>query len=112
MPVHTDELSLVFAALADPTRRDILTQLREGGVTSGDLAAKYSISRSAVSQHLNVLDRAGLIVRSVNKQWRECRVRDAGLDDAAGWVEAHRAVWVDQLDQLEQHLLRQKKDRA
>ncbi len=111
MPVRTDELSLVFGALADPTRRDILTQLGAGAVTSGDLAAKYSITRSAVSQHLKVLDRAGLIVRSVNKQWRECTVRASGLDEAAEWVASHRAVWVEQLDQLQQHLLRQKKER-
>jgi DNA-binding transcriptional ArsR family regulator len=109
---QTDELSLVFGALADPTRRDILSRLRGGTVTVGDLAKNYAMSRSAISQHLTVLDRAGLIDRTVNAQWRECSVRVAGLDDAADWMAAQRATWNQHLDNLEEHLANRKKDRS
>jgi DNA-binding transcriptional ArsR family regulator len=102
----TDELSLVFGALADPTRRDILTRLRTGPITVGELAANYSMSRPAISQHLAVLEGAGLIVRTVNAQWRECSIREAGLDDARAWVEQHRADWNERLDFLGEHLSR------
>lgn len=105
----TDELSQVFGALADPTRRDILTRLRVGPATAGELASQYSMSRSAVSQHLSVLDRAGLITRTANAQWRECAIREAGLNEAADWVEQHRADWSQRFDLLERHL-RDKKD--
>ncbi|WP_382305122.1 ArsR/SmtB family transcription factor [Herbiconiux sp. UC225_62] len=101
----TDELSLVFGALADPTRRDILTRLRTGPITVGELAANYSMSRPAISQHLAVLEGAGLIVRTVNAQWRECSIREAGLDDARAWVEQHRAEWNERLDFLGDHLM-------
>lgn len=100
----TDELSLVFGALADPTRRDILTRLGDGPITVGALSANYAISRPAISQHLAVLENAGLVSRTVNAQWREVSVTDAGLDDVAQWIAKHRAEWTDRLGFLEQHL--------
>ena len=100
----TDELSGVFAALADPTRRDILSRLSQGPVTVGELAANYAISRPAISQHLKVLENAGLITRTVSAQWRECMIREAGLDEASEWIAKHRADWTERFDLLEQHI--------
>ncbi len=101
----TDELSRVFAALADPTRRNILTRLRGDGVaTVGELAADYDMSRPAVSQHLRVLTEAGLIIRDARAQYRECRLADHGMDDAQGWIERNRADWSRRLDDLGEHL--------
>lgn len=100
----TDQLSLVFGALADPTRRDLLTRLSGGSVTVGDLAANYEMSRPAISQHLAVLEKAGLIERTVRAQWRECRVREKGLDDASEWIAKHKADWSERFDLLEEHL--------
>lgn len=101
----TDELSRVFAALADPTRRDILSRLREHGpVTVGQLAAAYAMSRPAVSQHLRVLADAGLIVQDARAQWRECRLTDDGLTNARDWIERNRADWSQRLDNLATHL--------
>jgi DNA-binding transcriptional ArsR family regulator len=107
----TDELSLVFAALADPTRRDILSRLRTGPITVGELASNYSMSRPAISQHLGVLEGAGLIVRTVSAQWRECSIREKGLDEALDWVATHRADWAERLDFLDDHLKNKRKDR-
>ncbi|MET4781031.1 metalloregulator ArsR/SmtB family transcription factor [Glaciihabitans sp. UYNi722] len=112
MSMATDELSRVFSALADPTRRDILSRLGEGPTTVGDLAGKYSMSRPAISQHLAVLDGAGLITRTVSAQWRECSVREGGLDDAAEWVAKQRAEWSQRLDFLEEHIRAKRKERS
>jgi DNA-binding transcriptional ArsR family regulator len=100
----TDQLSLAFGALADPTRRDILTQLSTGPVTVSELAANYTMSRPAISQHLKVLEGAGLIKREQRAQWRECRIDEAGLDGASTWIEKHRADWTERFDFLEQRL--------
>jgi DNA-binding transcriptional ArsR family regulator len=100
----TDPLSLAFAALADPTRRDILTRLSRGPVTVGELAANYDISRPAISQHLKVLEGAGLILRDQRAQWRDCRIRESGLDDASEWIARHRADWNERFDLLEERL--------
>lgn len=101
---QADELSRVFGALADPTRRDILTRLGDGPVTVGDLAAHYPISRPAISQHLAVLENAGLVTRTVNAQWREVRVRDEGLDEVSRWIAKHRAEWAERFELLDRHL--------
>jgi DNA-binding transcriptional ArsR family regulator len=100
----TDELSLVFGALADPTRRDILSRLGTGPVTVGELAANYAMSRPAISQHLGVLEHAGLVARTVNAQWREVSVREKGLDDASDWIAKHRADWSERFDFLEERI--------
>lgn len=100
----TEQLDLVFGALADPTRRDILTRLSRGQVTVGDLAANYEMSRPAVSQHLAVLERAGLVERINRAQWRECRVRQTGLDEASEWIARHKEEWSERFDFLEEHL--------
>lgn len=99
-----DHLSVAFAALADPTRRDILVRLRDGPQTVGDLAACYPISRPAVSQHLAVLEKAGLIVRGRRAQWHDCALAPEALDEAAGWIAQQRADWTERFDLLDEHL--------
>lgn len=102
--VATDPLSLTFFALADPTRRSILSRLSKGTTTVRELAAPFSISWPAVSQHLKVLERAGLIERTARAQWRTVAVRADALDEVAGWIDLHRHDWNDRLDNLEEHL--------
>ena len=99
-----DPLSITFAALADPTRRAILARLANGEATVNELAEPFDMSLQAVSKHLKVLERAGLISRGRNAQYRPCRLEAAPLDDAVDWIERHRQVWKDRFDQLEQHL--------
>jgi DNA-binding transcriptional ArsR family regulator len=99
-----EPLDLVFQALADPTRRAIVSRLREGPTTVGDLARPFAISRPAISQHLNVLDRAGLIERTADAQWRRVSLRTEPLDEASVWVERHRAAWDERLDLLAERL--------
>lgn len=102
--VARDRLSVVFAALADPTRRDIVTRLHSGPQTVGDLAARYPMSRPAVSQHLAVLEHAGLVARDRRAQWRDCSLATASLDEAATWIERQRADWTERFDLLDEHL--------
>ncbi len=104
MAVSTDALSLVFQALADPTRRAIISRLHGGPTTVGDLATPFAMSRPAISQHLNVLQRAGLIERTADAQWRRVTLRTAPLDEASAWVERHRADWDERFDLLEVRL--------
>ncbi|AWB96580.1 transcriptional regulator [Agromyces badenianii] len=99
-----DELSLVFQALADPTRREILSRLRNGPTTVGELAEPFAMSRPAVSQHLKVLERAGLIERTATAQWRTCTLRTEPLDEASAWVERHRGEWNERFDLLDERL--------
>ena len=99
-----DPLSITFAALADPTRRAILARLTAGEATVNELAEPFDISLQAVSKHLKVLQRAGLITRGQNAQYRPCRLESAPLDDAVEWIERHREIWKERFDQLEQHL--------
>ena len=99
-----DPLSITFAALADPTRRAILTRLAQGEATVKELAEPFSVSLQAVSQHLKVLERAGLITRGRDAQYRPCRFESAPLEEAIGWIERNQQVWSDRFDQLEQHL--------
>jgi DNA-binding transcriptional ArsR family regulator len=107
----TDQLSLTFAALADPTRRSILTRLAEGEATVSQLAEPFAVSLPAISQHLKVLERAGLIARSREAQWRPSRLQAEPLDDAVDWMQSRKRTWEAQLDQLEAHLRRKEKNR-
>lgn len=101
----TDQLSLTFAALADPTRRAIVARLAEDGeVTVNDLAEPFPISVQAVSRHLKVLERAGLITRGRTAQLRPSRLEGAPLRDAAGWIEQYRELWEGRLDRLADRL--------
>jgi DNA-binding transcriptional ArsR family regulator len=100
----TDTLSTTFAALADPTRRDILARLASGEATVNELAEPFEMSLQAVSRHLKVLEHAGLITRGRQAQFRPCRFEAEPLDSALDWIERHRQVWAERFDKLEQHL--------
>ena len=99
-----DRLSRAFSALADPTRREILSRLSRGPTTVGELAAPFAISGPAVSQHLGVLERAGLVERTARAQWRTVTIRTEPLDEVAAWVERHRREWDERFDRLEERL--------
>lgn len=99
-----DHLSATFAALADPTRRAILAQLASGESSVGELAQPFQISLPAVTKHLNVLERAGLISRSRLAQKRPCRLQAQPLREALGWIEQYRAFWENRFDRLEEYL--------
>jgi DNA-binding transcriptional ArsR family regulator len=100
----TDSLSLTFAALADPTRRAILTRLGAGSATVKELAAPFTISGPAVSKHLRVLERAGLIRRGRDAQWRPCRLDAAPIQEVAEWAESYRQFWDQSYDRLDIYL--------
>jgi DNA-binding transcriptional ArsR family regulator len=104
MAATADGLDLVFQALADPTRRAIISRLRSGPTTVGELATPFAMSRPAISQHLNVLERAGLIERTADAQWRRISLRTESLDAASAWVERHRAAWTERFDLLDERL--------
>jgi DNA-binding transcriptional ArsR family regulator len=111
----TDALSTTLSALADPTRRDILARLSRGPATVNDLAAPYDMSRVAVSKHLKVLERAGLVSRGKDAQFRPCRLEAAPLRDVAAWVEDYRRFWdrsIDALDGYLKNMQRTKKKRT
>jgi DNA-binding transcriptional ArsR family regulator len=99
-----DELSVTFAALADPTRRAILNRLTTGEATVTELAEPFPITVQAVSKHLRVLERAGLITRGREAQWRPCRIEAAPLKEVADWAERYRHIWEARLDRLEDYL--------
>jgi DNA-binding transcriptional ArsR family regulator len=99
-----DELSLTFAALADPTRRAILARLAEGEATVLELAEPFQLSLPAVSKHLKVLQRAGLISQGRRAQWRPCRLEPARLKDVSEWVEHYRAIWEARFGRLDEYL--------
>lgn len=99
-----DPLSTVFAALADPTRRAILSLLAGGEATVAELAAPFDITPPAVTKHLKVLQRAGLLVQGRAGQWRPCRLRPEPLREAAAWVDQYREMWEARLDRLEDYL--------
>lgn len=101
---HADHLSATFAALADPTRRAILTRLASGEASVSELAEPFDISMPAVSKHLKVLERAGLIARSRDAQWRPCRLQAAPLREVSDWVEHYRRFWEQSLDRLDVYL--------
>lgn len=104
-----DHLSTTFAALADPTRRAILARLASGECSVSELAAPFDISMPAVSKHLRVLERAGLIARGRDAQWRPCRLEPAPLKEVADWVERYRQIWEGRLDRLDAYLQELKK---
>jgi len=103
-----DVLSNTFAALADPTRRAILARLARGETSVSELAEPFEMSMPAVSKHLKVLERAGLIARSREAQWRPCRLNASPLKEAASWIEEYRRFWMPFIDALERHLDRMK----
>jgi DNA-binding transcriptional ArsR family regulator len=104
-----DQLSTTFAALADPTRRAILARLVTGECSVTELADPFDMSLPAVSKHLRVLERAGLIARSRDAQWRPCRIEAGPLKDVADWAERYRALWEKRLDRLDTYLQHMKK---
>ena len=99
-----DRLSITFSALADPTRRAILARLISGEVSVTELAEPFAMSLPAVSKHLKVLERAGLITRSREAQWRPCRLEAGPLKDAADWLEHYRRFWEESFDRLDDYL--------
>ena len=99
-----DPLSATFSALADPTRRAILARLASGEASVTELAEPFDISLPAVSKHLKVLERAGLIARNREAQWRRCRLEAAPLRGAADWLDLYREFWEERLDRLEAYL--------
>ncbi len=99
-----NHLSTVFAALADPTRRAILARLASGEKSVSELAEPFDISPPAVTKHLKVLERAGLITRARQAQWRPCRLDAQPLREVSDWVEQYRRFWEQRLDRLEEYL--------
>lgn len=102
--MEEDFLSITFAALADPTRRAILARLASGEASVKELAEPFDISAPAVTKHLKVLERAGLITRSREAQWRPCRLKATRLREVAEWVEPYRQFWEEKIDRLEDYL--------
>jgi DNA-binding transcriptional ArsR family regulator len=102
--MQTDHLSTTFAALADPTRRAILARLASGDASVTELAEPFDMSMPAVSKHLKVLERAGLIARSREAQWRPCRLLPAPLKDVSEWVDRYRQMWEERFDRLGDYL--------
>ncbi len=100
----TDTLSETFAALADPTRRAILGRLTSGEVSVKELARPFDMSLPAISKHLRVLERSGLIVRSRAAQWRPCRLKAKPLKEAVDWLEHYRRFWEESFDRLDDYL--------
>ena len=100
----TDHLSTTFAALADPTRRAILARLATGECSVTELAEPFEMSMPAVSKHLRVLERAGLIARGREAQWRPCRIEAAPIKEVADWAERYRGIWEARFDRLDTYL--------
>ncbi len=99
-----DELSVTFAALSDPTRRAILARLAHGEATVLELAEPFQLSLPAVSKHLKVLQKAGLISQGRRAQWRPCRLEPARLKDISDWIEDYRAIWEERFGRLDDYL--------
>jgi DNA-binding transcriptional ArsR family regulator len=102
--MYADPLSTTFSALADPTRRAILARLAGGEATVTELAEPFAMSLPAISKHLKVLERAGLISRGRTAQWRPCRLEAAPLADVAEWVQRYQRFWEGSFDRLDEHL--------
>jgi DNA-binding transcriptional ArsR family regulator len=109
VPDH--DLDAMFAALADPTRRSIVVRLTEGEATVNELAEPFAMSLQAVSRHIHVLERAGLISRGRHRQTRPCRLELDAFRTATDWIDDQRKVWSDRLDRLGQHLSDLQQDR-
>jgi DNA-binding transcriptional ArsR family regulator len=103
-PIPPDTLSTTLSALADPTRRAVLARLASGDLSVTELAEPFDMSLPAVSKHLKVLERAGLIARGRDAQWRPCRLQASPLKDVADWVEHYRRFWEESLDRLDDYL--------
>lgn len=99
-----DQLSVTFAALADPTRRAILAHLAKGEASVTELAKPFEMSLPAISKHLKVLERAQLITRGREAQWRPCQIKAEPLKDVADWIEQYRQFWEESLDRLDDYL--------
>lgn len=102
--MSTDQLSLTFAALADPTRRAILSRLAAGEMSVTELAKPFKMSLPGISKHLKVLERAGLIRRGRDAQWRPCRLEAKPLEEASAWVNQYSAFWEGSFDRLDAYL--------
>jgi DNA-binding transcriptional ArsR family regulator len=107
-----DRLSATFGALADPTRRAILARLASGEASVTELSEPFAMSMPAISKHLKVLERAGLIARGREAQWRPCRLQARPLQDVAGWVEHYRRFWEESFDRLGDYLQELKRENA
>lgn len=106
-----DRLSRTFAALADPTRRKILARLTDGEMTVTALAEPHDMSLPAISKHLRVLERSGLVERGRDAQWRPCRLKAAPLKEAVDWLEFYRKFWEESFDRLDEYLQQLKKEK-
>src|SRR5262245_17413923 len=104
MNKQTDHLSTIFAALADPTRRAIIARLAEGEATVGELAAPFHLSLPAISKHLKVLQRSGLVEQGRQAQWRPCRLKPEPLRDVQGWLDRYQAFLGERYDRLDDYL--------
>ena len=104
MTAAAEELSLTFAALADPTRRAIVERLALGDATVSELAEPFALTQQAISKHVKVLELAGLISRSRAAQARPCQLEPGRLDVAADWISQHRLLWEERYDRLDEHL--------
>ena len=102
--MNADRLSAVFGALADPTRRAMLSRLHFGEASVKELSHPFKMSQPAISKHLKVLERAGLIARSRRAQWRPCHLKTKPLKDAADWMEPYRKEWEQRFDRLESYV--------
>lgn len=110
--MSTDRLSSIFSALADPTRRAIVARLASGEASVGELSQPFRMSKPAISKHLKVLERAGLIAKSREAQWRLCRLEAAPLREVADWMEPYRRYWDESFGRLDEHLRRMKQEQA
>lgn len=99
-----DKLSIIFAALADPTRRAMLSRLSQGDASVNELAEPFEMSLPAISKHIKVLEKAGLIERSRDAQWRPCRIQAEPLKEVAGWIDNYRKFWSESFDRLDDYL--------
>jgi DNA-binding transcriptional ArsR family regulator len=104
MPTTADQLSATFAALADPTRRAMLARLAEGEATVTELAKPFPLTLPAISRHLKVLERAGLIARNRSAQFRPSSLRTEPLEEASAWMDTYRQMWESRIDRLDEHL--------
>ena len=104
MQLTADRLDITFAALADPTRRAILSHLAQGDATVSELAAPFAMTLPAISKHLKVLELSGLISKRKDAQFRPCHLERAAFDDASDWIEEHRRLWTERFDKLDRHL--------
>lgn len=104
--MQPDPLTVTFAALADPTRRAILARLSRGETSVSELAEPFDMSLPAISKHLKVLERAGLVARGREAQWRPCRLEAGPMKDATDWLEGYRRFWEQSFDRLDKYLVK------